>query len=186
MNAYLSLSDNELVDLLKRDDKVAFTEIYNRYSEKMVTIAYVKLQSGNDAKEVVQELFIDIWNRRRNLNIRHSFYTYINGALKYKIYTFLGQQRKEQTRIQHLSTDKVSHNTEEWLSYETLRNDLEKAILELPEKCRLVFRLSREKGLSHHEIAQHLHISKKTVENHITKALNHLHGALKTIFFLLF
>jgi len=185
MNPYLSHSDSELLILLKDSDQAAFTEIYNRYWEKMVTIAYVKLQSTEDAREVVQDLFIDIWNRRENYEIQYSLHTYISGALRYKIYSCLAKKQKEHNKILQLQGNDVCNNTEEWLSYETLKNDLEKAVQELPEKCRLVFRLSREGGFSNQEIATALHVSPKTVENHLTKALGRLHTALKS-FLLLF
>lgn len=185
MNTYRSYSDSELLVLLKVGDQAAFTEIYNRYWEKMVTIAYVKLQSTEDAKEVVQDLFVDIWNRRAVCEIHYSLHTYISGALRYKIYSCIATRQKEHQKIRQLPAQDICNNTEEWLSYETLKEDLERAVLELPEKCRLVFRLSREGGFSNQEIAAALHISSKTVENHMTKALERLHAALKS-FLLLF
>lgn len=184
MNPYPSHSDSELLALLKDGDQAAFTEIYNRYWEKMVTIAYLKLQSTEDAKEVVQDLFVDIWNRREVSEVQYSLHTYISGALRYKIYSCLAKKQKEHHKIRQLPKEDICNNTEEWLSYEALKDDLEKAVLELPEKCRLVFRLSRENGLSNQEIANALDISPKTVENHLTKALGRLHTALKSFLFL--
>ena len=182
MNNYHTFNDQELVSLLKTGDRQAFTTLFNRYWEKMVIVAYVKLQSAPDAEEVVQELFVDIWNRRASINIQHTFHTYISGALKYKIYTFLAKRQQAQTQARSLVADDTCNNTEEWLNYEALREDLEKAVLQLPEKCRLVFRLSREKGLSNREIADNLSISPKPVEKHLTKALVHLHATFKNFF----
>ena len=186
MNAYHLYDDENLLGLLKQDDELAYTELYNRYWERMVTFAYVKLQSGADAKEVVQDVFLDIWNRRFNLQMPENLHAYISGSVKYKIFTLLAKRKKELSNYQKLQTGLSSSSTEEWLSYDQLRADLEKAVLQLPEKCRLVFKLSRERGLSTPEIARHLQISPKTVENHLTKALLRLRKALKLLFNFLF
>jgi RNA polymerase sigma-70 factor (ECF subfamily) len=174
-----SHNEETLLKLIKQGNDQAFTELYNRYWQKMLTIAFIKLQNTDDAKEVVQEVFIDIWNRRSHLNIRNSFYTYIATAVKYKVFTKIANRQKELQKRQGLSIDDKSHITEEWLSFEQLKSDLEKAIVELPEKCRLVFRLSREEGLTGKEIAEKLNLSPKTVETHISKALHHLRSSLR-------
>lgn len=186
MNDYHLYDDESLLGLLKQDDELAYTALYNRYWERMVTFAYVKLKSGADAKEVVQDVFLDIWNRRFNLQIPGNFQAYISGSVKYKIFTLLAKRKKAIFNYQELQAVPSSRSTEEWLSYDQLRADLEKAVLQLPEKCRLVFKLSRESGLSAPEIARHLQISQKTVENHLTKALFRLRKALKLFFDLLF
>ena len=185
MNDYHLYDDENLLSLLKQDDASAYTALYNRYWERMVTFAYIKLQSGADAKEVVQDVFLDMWNRRFNLQIPGNFQAYISGSVKYKIFTLLAKRKKELSNYQNIPTGLASRSTEEWLSYDQLRADLEKAVLRLPEKCRLVFKLSREKGLSTPEIAHQLQISPKTVENHMTKALFRLRKALKLLFNLL-
>lgn len=181
MHKLKEYTDESLLDCVKQGDEDAFTELYNRYWERLVTIAYFKLQHKEDAKEVVQELFMDIWNRKDRLDIKHSFYTYMAGALKYKIYTKLAKDQKRQRQLQALQKETVSHITEEWLSFEQLRNDLEKAVLNLPEKCKLVFRLSREEGLSGRQIAKELNLSPKTVENHIARALQQLRATLRIL-----
>lgn len=174
-------TEESLLELMKGGSASAFTELYNRYWERMVSIAFIKLKNTDDAKEVVQEIFIELWNRRENLSIRNSFYTYIATAVKYKIYTKIANRQKSHEKLAGLSTESVSNTTEEWLSFEQLRADLEKAVLDLPEKCRLVFRLSREEGLTGRQIAQKLSLSPKTVETHITKALQHLRAALRVL-----
>lgn len=173
-------SDEQLLQQLQLErNAVAFTILYERYWEKLVTIAYIRLQSTMDAQEVVQEVFLDIWKRSENIHIKHSFNTYISAALKYKIITFLAKRKNEADRQAKLKLTEMDSSTEQWLSYQQLKDELESSIQSLPEKCRLVFRLSREKGLSEKEIAATLNISLKTVESHMSKALRALRASLR-------
>ncbi|MBO9728264.1 MAG: RNA polymerase sigma-70 factor [Chitinophaga sp.] len=173
-------SDEALLQKLQLDrDAVAFTILYERYWEKLVTIAYLRLQCTMDAQEVVQEVFLDIWKRSENIQIRHTFNTYISAALKYKILTLLAKRKNEMSRQAMIDLRETDSSTEQWLSYQQLRDDLESTVQSLPEKCRLVFRLSREKGLSEKQIAETLNISIKTVESHMSRALKTLRTSLR-------
>lgn len=173
-------SDEELLQKLQLDrDAVAFTTLYERYWEKLVTIAYLRLQCTMDAQEVVQEVFLDIWKRSENIQIRHTFNTYISAALKYKILTLLAKRKNEMNRQAMIDLLETDSSTEQWLSYQQLRDELESTVQSLPEKCRLVFRLSREKGLSEKQIAETLNISLKTVESHMSRALKTLRASLR-------
>ncbi|HEY8956308.1 RNA polymerase sigma-70 factor [Chitinophaga sp.] len=173
-------SDEELLQKLQLDrDAVAFTILYERYWEKLVTIAYLRLQSTMDAQEVVQEVFLDIWKRSENIQVRHTFHTYISAALKYKILTLLAKRKNEMNRQAKIDLPETDSSTEQWLSYQQLKDELESTVQSLPEKCRLVFRLSREKGLSEKQIAETLNISLKTVESHMSRALRTLRASLR-------
>lgn len=104
-----SHNEETLLKLIKQGNDQAFTELYNRYWQKMLTIAFIKLQNTDDAKEVVQKVFIDIWNRRSHLNIRNSFYMYIATAVKYKVFTKIADRQKELQKRHGLSIDEKSH-----------------------------------------------------------------------------
>ncbi|GAA3932700.1 RNA polymerase sigma-70 factor [Chitinophaga oryziterrae] len=180
-------SDEELLQRLQLDrDAAAFTSLYERYWEKLVTLAYIRLQSTMDAQEVVQEVFLDIWKRSDNIHIRHSFHTYISAALKYKIITLLARRKTEADRQSMLNQSETDTSTEQWLSYHQLRDELENTVRALPEKCQLVFRLSRENGLSEKQIAATLNISLKTVEAHMSRALRSLRTSLRHLYFFFF
>lgn len=179
MTEYSCYTDEQLLSLLQSGNDEVFTELYNRYWERMVTLAYCKLRSAEDAQDVVQDVFLDLWNRRSGLSVRHNFHTYIAAAVKYRLLTLLARQGRQKTGQDKLRLKKEDHCTEEWLSYQQLREELEKTVQALPEKCRLVFRLSRDAGLSEKEITHHLNISTKTVEAHLSKALRVLRTSLK-------
>ena len=179
MRSYTHHTDEQLAELLCAADQAAFTELYSRYWERMVAIAFTKLQSVTDAKEVVQEVFFDLWKRREQLEIRQTFGAWISGAVKYKILTFLARSQRRTDQERSLPEQPYHNNTEEYQSYQDLRAQLQASVAALPEKCRLVFRLSREQGLSLREIAAQLDISQKTAEAHLTKALKTLRSQLQ-------
>lgn len=186
MEKYSSYSDTELVGYLKgKFANAAFEELYKRYWKKLLIQALFKLSSEVEAEEVVQDVFTDLWERKETIEIRNSFHTYIASCVKYQILSRLARKKKDRSFEQEIkkSQSKDANDTEAWLDYETTRKQIEDTIKSLPEKCRLVFRLSREEGYSQKEIADELNISTKTVETHITKALKKIRSSFKQFFF---
>lgn len=189
MKKYASYGDTELIRYLKeKGDKAAYEELYNRYWKKLLVQALIKLKSEVEAEEVVQDVFMDLWERRENIEIRKTFHTYIASCVKYQILTRLAFRRKHVPFEQEarLATNDGVNLTEDWLDYETTRRQIEETVQGLPEKCQLVFRLSREEGYSQKEIADTLGISTKTVETHLGKALKVIRSSVQQFFFSLF
>ncbi len=186
MNKYSSYTDNELVTRLQTDsNKNAFEELYNRYWEKLLIQALVKLNSDVEAEEVVQDVFLNLWNRRQTLDIKYTFHTYIASCVKYEILNKLAHRRKETNlKVQSISNfTEETNTTEEHINYNALIKQIEETVNALPEKCQLVFRLSREEGLSQKQIAEQLNISPKTVETHFTKALKAIRSSIGSVLF---
>jgi len=180
MGAVLIPSDNELLSLLKEGDRNAFTTLYNRYWDKLYAVAYNRLADEYEAEEAVQNIFLDLWKRKETITLTHTLSTYLSAAIKYHVFTRLAQIRREKIRAEQLKIGAIEgiETTAEWLSEKELKRQLEQGINALPEKCKLVFLLSREQNLTNKQIAEELNISEKTVEGHITKALNNLRGSL--------
>jgi len=189
MGKYASYRDVELIRCLKeKGDRVAFEELYNRHWRKLLVQALIKLRSEVEAEEVVQDVFMDLWERRGSIEIRKTFHTYMASCVKYQILAKLARQRKyaafeQETRLAIIDGVNL---TEDWLDYETTRRQIEETVLGLPEKCQLVFRLSREEGHSQREIADQLGISIKTVETHLGKALKVIRSSVQQFLFSLF
>jgi RNA polymerase sigma-70 factor (family 1) len=181
LNNFEQYQDDKLVQLIREEDCMpAFEVLYNRYWKKLLIQAKYKTGSEEDAEEIVQQVFLNIWKTRKNIYLKHTFYTYIASCVKYEILATLAKQKKQKLAHHNFHLDiarEEDNNTADWIDYESTRQQLEDTIQSLPEKCQLVFRLSRENGLSEKQISEHLSISRKTVEAHMTKALK----ALRTI-----
>ena len=178
-----TLTDEELILLIARDNAVAFKMLYNRYWKKMLAKAYIQLQSYPIAEEIVQDAFINIWKRRHTIILKYTFHTYIASVVRYEVMAHLAKKNKQPLFIDDLEIPIIADNaTQQWLDFDELRSQIESLIDTLPDKCRLVFKLSREKGLTDKQIAENLAISPKTVEAHIGKALKVLRLSLNNFF----
>lgn len=175
-------TDHELLLSLAKGHHTAFREIYLRYWDKLFYLAAKKLQDLPEAESIVQDVFVDLWQRRAQLDIRESLEGYLVVAVKYRVLNFLARQDRarlyEQYAEQQLAAAHLS--TEEWLRFEDLKDWLDKMVNRLPEKCRIAYRL-REKGLSQKEIARQMQVSEKTVETHISRALKVLRTGIRQL-----
>ena len=183
MYNYDILDDNELTVLLQKNDRQAFTEIYNRYWKKLFSVAANKIKDLSEAEEIVQDIFVSIWNRRDNLNVIDSLSSYLTVSVKYRVINALDKRNHRQKYSDYAKgiLNFSNNSTEEWVEFEELKSRLSALVAELPEKCQLVYKLSRESGFPQKKIAQEMGISEKTVEAHLTKALKTLRTRLNQI-----
>ena len=175
---YNHLSDKDLLNLLKQDDKNAFDEIYGRYWNFLTNSALKHLQSKQKAEDLVQEIFISFYNRRNEFELTVSLRAYFCQALKFKI---MNEFRSQTVRDSYSKNVRYSYtyayaNNSGHHAYELkeLAYNIDRSINLLPEKCRQAFLLSRGEELSYKDISGHLGISVSTVEKHISKALKFL------------
>lgn len=180
-------SDEELLARLREGDEKAFIEIYERFWYKMYLIAYQRLRKKELAREMVQNLFLKLWEKRHELqirqlenylfvSIRHAVIDHINARLvadHYREYCSVFAAIKEET-------------TERMVAFNEVSNALEEGLTKLPEKSQQVFRLSRLDHWPLDKIARHLALSEKTVQYHLTRSLKFLRSYLKEFTFLLF
>ncbi|GAA4780098.1 RNA polymerase sigma-70 factor [Olivibacter ginsenosidimutans] len=173
------LSDDELFVLLKEGSAPAFEMLYRRYWKEMLVVASYRVPRIADAEEIVQDIFVSLWDRRRDLSIQCSIRTYLASAIKYQVIKLID---KENHKRQYLSSLKnhpaMDDSTNEKIAFSELQSQLAAYVSELPEKCRLVYQLKKEQGLSQKQIAIHLHIAEKTVEAHLLKAMKVLRSKL--------
>jgi RNA polymerase sigma-70 factor (family 1) len=173
---YQMWPDVELLALLRLDDRKAFEMLYNKYSPKIYHVAYNLFRDKTICEDLVQELFIDLWMKRNNLNIS-SLEWYLKVAIKNRVLMYIRTQKAT------LDLSAIAMLTEKYATdSKLLQNDistiLETNVERLPEKCRQIFTLSRKEYLTNKEIASRLNISIKTVENQMTIALRYLRAGL--------
>ena len=139
-------NEKELLTLLRDGDEDAFTEIYNLYWKRCFFIAAQKLQNLSEAEGLVQDIFLDLWKRREELNITTCLFTYLAVSVKYKVINLLARRNLAAKYVQHAAvTGSVSDlSTEQGLGLQELKHLLMKETSRLPEKCRMVFQMSRE------------------------------------------
>ena len=177
---YMQLSDAELFQLTKQENIKAFEELYTRYWAYLIDAAYKRIQSRQKAEDIVQELFITLYQKRNIIEINTSLKAYLSQALKYKV---LNEFRAEGVRSAYIKrfflSDICKNDFAKNLEAKELNDKIESILAGLPEKCKQVFLLSRKENMSNKDISTELNISVSTVEKHIGKALKTLKDNLK-------
>jgi RNA polymerase sigma-70 factor (ECF subfamily) len=161
-------------------DEGAFNTLYERYWAKLFAIAYNRLQSREAAEDVVHDVFASFWANRSSSDIQ-SVENYLAVAVKYAVLLRLRRQRRERDySLSGLSYARAEF-PESRIDDRQLLVLIQREVEKLPERCRLVFKCSREQGMPVREIARTLQLSPKTVENQLTRALRHLRLALRSL-----
>ncbi|MEO9020786.1 MAG: RNA polymerase sigma-70 factor, partial [Ginsengibacter sp.] len=177
---YQTYNNNVLLDLLSKGDELAFAEVYNRFWQKLFAIAYNRLKEMQTAEDIVHDVFISLWANREKVTIE-SLENYLATAAKYMVLAKI--KKKERERIYNNS---ATHQVpvfelpiESSLHYKYILEIVKTEVEKLPERCRLIFKYSRNEGMPVKQIATELNISPKTVENQLHKALKQLKLATK-------
>ncbi len=177
-----SVSDELLLSrICNDDDRKAFAVLYDRYWERLIHTCYKRLKCLATSEEIVQEIFVDLFVRRNELQLNSSLEAYLKTAVKYKIYNHYRSQQVHQSYLdRELNVQKILVPAlDEVFQKKELNALIMAATAQMPEKCKQVFMLSRYQHLSHKDISDQLGISVSTVKKHITKATNILKANFK-------
>jgi RNA polymerase sigma-70 factor (ECF subfamily) len=176
---FSAFSDQELLTHLAKGSKQAFTEIYNRYWNKLFYIAGKKVIDLGEAESLVHDVLADLWARRSSIDVKTELNHYLAAAMKYRVLKLLARERKSvkysQDAGEWISAD--TQTPETILDFEELKTKLLNLVNRLPGQCRIAYEL-REKGLSQKEISREMKIAEHTVERHLSRATKFLRGAL--------
>ncbi|MBN2611557.1 MAG: RNA polymerase sigma-70 factor [Bacteroidales bacterium] len=166
---------------LKSGDENAFDYLFNYYYPGLVVYADKFVTNNHLAEEIVQGVFLKIWQDRRFIEINNSFKSYVFQSVKNRCLDVIKHRKVKDEYSQKILAETENSRDETWETYveSELYALLITSIDKLPVECRKVIHLSRIKNLNNKEIAEKLGISVKTVENQITKALKYLRVELK-------
>ncbi|MEX6688211.1 sigma-70 family RNA polymerase sigma factor [Danxiaibacter flavus] len=173
ISQFTTYTDASLWELITYDSVEAFDALYERYWQKLYSTAIKRLKNEQAAEEIVQDTFIILWQKRKLLKI-DCVGKYLTGITKYAVFHYCAKQSKMSIRLKAVPFSPVDKDLEECIYRKQLLQFIEECSNELPEKCRMVFKLNKQMGYTVNQTATELQISPKTVEAHITRALKHL------------
>jgi RNA polymerase sigma-70 factor, ECF subfamily len=177
----VNLPEQLQIKALSTGDITAFEMLFRTYYQPLCNYAYTFLQDKEDAEEIVQSTFLLVWEKKDTLAIRTSVRPYLYAMVRNACLNVLKHEKikqkfaSEEVAYADRSHDSVTH----MIATNELEYRIKVAMEELPEQCRMVFKLSRFEELKYSEIAEQLNISIKTVENHMGKALKIMRDQLK-------
>jgi len=168
----LEYIEKDLISRLKNNDSQAFDDVFKLYYKQLCYYSFKIVKDKDIAEEIVQDLFVQIWEKRNELNINISLKSYLYRSVHNNS---IRQFKKE------ILTEAIEehHNTSDG-NYDSLMEQAETEIYiyntieQLPEHCRNIFKMSRFENLKYREIAEKLNISVKTVETQMSRALKFL------------
>lgn len=185
MKAYPDFTDSELITLICDGNENAFTEIYNRYWKQVLYYAVQKTGDMTAAEDIVQDVFVSLWKRREQLEIKSEFKNYLIVSIKYRVLKFLNRERIKRLAEESngLTYDLLDDSTQQYLDFDELRSALEEMICKLPEKSALIYRMNKDEGRSHREIAYEMGMSEKAVNSNLVRTKKILRAGLHTFLF---
>lgn len=173
MADYSTISDQELTALLKERDQLAFTEVYRRYWHLLYIHAYKMLNDEDQAKDVIQELFIALWSKVSAMEINSSLKSYLYAMTRNRVINFIRKNKTSSDFIVMLA--EAMPESDERLIKQIDDRDLialiEEEINQLPPRMKQVFEMSRKDFLSNKEIAAILGTTEETVKKQISNSI---------------
>ncbi len=175
-------NESVLVQRFIGGDEQAFETLFKKHYQMLLKVGQFLINDIEQAEELVHDVFINVWQKRENINTQASFKNYLITAVRNRCFNHLKAKKKTTSidddeswadeLVADTATDTVANLKEVNLA-------IEAAVSRLPEQCRIIFQLSRYEGMSYKEIAETLGLAPKTVENQIGRALKTLKTELK-------
>lgn len=166
--------------MITEGDEQAFEVLYRHYRNRTYTLALTYMNDPAQAEDVLQEFFLKLWKVRSTLEKVDRFELYLFTALRNQLISELRKKERQLKIKTYLSRENAWQPTAEQMTESReLHSAIRDALQQLPEKQQTIYRLSREEGLNHDEIALQLHLSPRTISNLLSLTLNHLRVSLQ-------
>jgi len=174
-------TDIELVLKLQKGDVEAFDLVYEKYAGKLYGFTLKYLKSTDETEELVQSVFLKVWENYKTLKKESSFKSYLFTIAYNEICNTFRRRSHLQKFIGEQLNDssQTSNETEELIDYNSIRERVEQIVSKLPERQRTIFLKSREEGKSNKEIASELELSSGTVDNYISESLKFIRSNMQ-------
>ncbi|TFF37758.1 RNA polymerase sigma factor [Mucilaginibacter psychrotolerans] len=181
---HTSLNDSDLTLLLRKGDHLAFAAIYERYKFILHAHALNKLRDRTEANDIIQEVFIYLWDKREAIEFKGQLAGYLYTAVRNAVINRIAHIGVKNKYIDSIKAckDNFKVETDHRIREKQLIQFIEDEIAQLPQKMREVFELSRKQHLTHKEIADKLELSEQTVSKQISNALKILKVKLGPLF----
>ena len=176
----LELREKNIIEGLRSGRESAYRQIFEQYYQKLVVFAHRYLDDMESARDIVQDLFVNLYDSRHSISIQTSLKSYLYSAVKNRcLNQFKQKQVREKHRQMSIFEANVLHpDLEEEMDAVELEARIYEIVSKLPDKCRQIYIMSRVDGKQNKEIADELNLSKRTVETQISKALKYLKNSL--------
>lgn len=173
-----------LIERTRAGDMEAFDELFHRHSQKLYSFAFSLLKDHTQTEDLVQDIFITVWERREQINPAYHFENYLFTICYHSVLKYFRRKKIEQRVISEIlksTQGKLSESTNS-LHYRELEQAINLVVESMPPRRKKVYKMSREDGLSIQEIAGELNITSRTVETHISHSLKQIRTTLENIF----
>ena len=173
--------DTELIDRLQKGDVDAFDSIYDKYSGKLYAFGLKYLRSTGEAEELVQSVFLKVWENYKSLKKELSFKSYLFTIAYNDICKLFRKRNYQQKFISDTLAEnpQASFDIEEGIDYQSVLERVHQIVDKLPERQKTIFLKSREEGKSTKEIAEEVGLSSGTIDNYISESLKFIRSRLR-------
>lgn len=173
--------DDKLIEEFRNGDEEAFAKIYEHYAESLIAYGANRVESIEEAHDIIHDLFVNLWEKRASLTIQQSLKAYLFTALHrriinhYRKNTYRAVYAEQLQRMEH----QYLQGPDKELEAKEMRALVESAVDTMPAKMREIYRLSRDEHLTIKQIAEKLNIAEQTVKNQLHRAITIIRARMK-------